>query len=179
MESATSCYARRNSRSQALSGLSNRGAARRGRRFNCEWPGAGRKPLLGNGKRWRGWQSRLGGSGIGSSFSPNDSPHGLPRRRTENTVVVLNSACCQSNNSQHCFRHLPFRTCIYAGCSHSHSLRTGGSVDPANVSPADWIKWMTTASRLAIGSFAAFAAWVASGQSQTAISWCQTDFPPI
>ena len=50
MESATSYYARRNFRSQALSWLSNRGAARRGRRLNCEWPGAGRKPSF---RKWK------------------------------------------------------------------------------------------------------------------------------
>lgn len=168
MESATSYYARRNFRSQALSWLSNRGAARRGRRLNCEWPGAGRKPSF---RKWKTLAKPTGGIVDRFEFSLDNSPHSLPRRRTENrrfvrTAVVLNSSVLLKQQ----LTILPFRTCISAGCSHSHSLRTGGSVDPANVC-ADW---MTTASSLAIGSFAAFAAWVTSGQSQTAISWCQT-----
>ena len=167
MESATSYYARRNSRSQALSGLSNRGAARRGRRLNCQWPGAGRKPSF---RKWKTLATPTGGDrGLVRVFARQLAPQSATEnRRFVRTAVVLNSSVLLKQQ----LTTLPFRTCISAGCSHSHSLslRTGGSVDPANVC-ADW---MTTASPLAIGSFAAFAAWVTSGQSQTAISWCQT-----
>ena len=105
-------------------------------------------------------------------FARQLAPQSAPATNREQTFCKDGRSVELERAAKATTHNTAFRTCISAGCSHSHSLslRTGGSVDPANVC-ADW---MTTASPLAIGSFAAFAAWVTSGQSQTAISWCQT-----